>query len=230
MSRKLLVAIPCALALLFGASSTAFAQEDGEIAAVQRKAYVVGHRSEFSLALGMPINDAFLRGYGITAGYDYHFNEFHGLHLSGQYRLNSKTGLTQTLEAPASQGGFAESVAATGIMALVGADYTFRPVYGKINFFSEIVAHFDLYLTAGVAFVVTQSLPSDASGLQPQIASYPGGSLGLGQRYFLTQELTFRWDLHWTMFPETVTDPTTSNPITRLRNDVQLMLGISYLL
>ena len=70
-------------------------------------------------------------------------------------------------------------------------DLVWAPVYGKISLFGESILHFDTYLTAGPGVFGTDAGPAAAA------------NVGIGQRYFITDWLTARFELRDYIFMDT---------------------------
>ena len=69
----------------------------------------------------------------------------------------------------------------------------------------------------------------------PQTKTYPGGSFGIGQRFFLDKKTALRWDLKDHIFSysriDGACDPTTAvDTGSGFQNNITIQAGISYFL
>lgn len=103
-------------------------------------------------------------GYGlVTANYQYHFFENAGV----------EAGL----------GGYGFQFEDNERMTFFQASLTFSPLYGKVSLFTWAVMNFDIYILGG-AGVVNYNGITDGSSFM--------GNVGLGQRFFINEWLSFK--------------------------------------
>ncbi len=82
---------------------------------------------------------------------------------------------------------------------VTGLEVAWTPIYGKLNLFSEQVAHFDLSVLAGGDWISHQEVVSATRaaelltlGQEPGTKSTIGGHVGLGVRLFFTEAIAAR--------------------------------------
>lgn len=175
--------------------SDAFA---GKIPPVSAGLYRKAGRWEGSLTGNLSVNDPFFSKYFAGVKLGYHFTEtlsLHGLFATG---LVTKSGSAQVC--PSGSGcqsaSTAEMYQVPGhINWMSGVEGAWSPVYGKLDFFSEQVGHFDLSLLAGVDWINYRKVLSStdvAGGETPPAASTLGGHLGVGARFFFSEWIAAR--------------------------------------
>ncbi len=158
-------------------------ENPGSVAAVQDRLYRLNH--ELSLGIGVMPADAFYKGYFAGVGYTYHFNDFFAWQVGrGSYNYNVKTSLRRQLERD-----FGVVPTATAfedeVQWMVGSDVALKPLYGKFSFFNQKVLHFEAYVLAGASIFKLNR----EGGLRP------AANVGLGMRFFKSQNISFRLDV-----------------------------------
>jgi len=193
-----------AVAALAGAALPAAARAskadafEGKVQPVSGQLYQKAGRVEVTLDGLLSLNDAFFTKYFAGVQVGYHFSEFLSLHGQLAGGASAKTGSTEVCPAnagchPASAADLREVPGHVNLIA--GAELQFSPVYGKLNVFSEGVAHFDLSLLGGPDWIRYDQVlsASDASaGKTPSAVSSLGFHLGLGARIFFSEALALR--------------------------------------
>ncbi len=179
--------------------SDAFA---GKIPPVSAALYRKAGRFELSLSGNLSVNDAFYSKYfgGLKLGY--HFTETLSATAYGAMGINTKAGSAQVC--PSGEGCHpADRVqmwqVPGSIKLMAGVEGAWAPVYGKLNLFSEQVAHFDLAVILGADWITHQRVLSrvDAEELAPTggtpgTESTIGGHVGLGVRIFFSEWVAMR--------------------------------------
>jgi outer membrane beta-barrel protein len=179
--------------------SDAFA---GKIPPVSAALYRKAGRFELTLSGNASVNDAFYSKYfgGLKLGY--HFTESLSATAYGAMGLNTKAGSAQVC--PSGEGCRpADRVqmwqVPGNIKLMAGAEGAWAPVYGKLNLFSEQVAHFDLGVLVGLDWITyqkvlsgTQAVEYEEEGRSPGTESTVGIHLGLGTRIFFTESIALR--------------------------------------
>ncbi|HYD42811.1 MAG TPA: outer membrane beta-barrel domain-containing protein [Anaeromyxobacter sp.] len=179
--------------------SDAFA---GKIPPVSAALYRKAGRFELTLSGNLSVNDAFYSKYfgGLKLGY--HIFESVSVTAYGAMGLNTKAGSAQVC--PSGEGCRpADRVqmwqVPGNIKLMAGVEGAWAPVYGKLNLFSEQVAHFDLGILHGWDWITyqkvlsgTQAAEYDERGQSPGTESTIGMHLGLATRIFLTESIALR--------------------------------------
>lgn len=238
----------CAVGLLVGlaapvapraqSKSDAFA---GKIPPVSSALYRKAGRFEVSLSGNLSVNDAFYSKYfgGLKLGY--HFTESLSATAFGAMGLNTKAGSAQVC--PSGEGcRMADRVqmwqVPGNIRLLSGVEAAWAPVYGKLNLFSEQVAHFDLSVLAGADWITYQKVLSRAeaedlaaAGGTPGTSSTIGGHLGLGVRIFLQEWIALRLEFRDYVYQAKVPNLRDgSGARNELQNQLFTEIGVSFFL
>lgn len=145
------------------------------------------------------LNDAFFQKYMGGIKLDYHLHEYHSVGVSGLFGTTGTTGSTTVCPAnqpchPASQDQLNQVPGE--IKWIVGAEYAFAPIYGKLNVFAEKALHFDLSVFIGPDLVTYRDvLRGAAPGTTPGDAKSLGGHAGVGARIFLGRFMALRLEV-----------------------------------
>jgi outer membrane beta-barrel protein len=239
-ARRLALAAALAAALQAPAPGRAQSKADafaGKIPPVSGQLYQKAGRFELSVTGNLSLNDAFFTKYfgGVKAGY--HFTEF--LSLSAQAQAGFTVATNSTVLCPANAGCRDASAyqlfqVPGNLKAVYGLEAAWSPVYGKLNAFSEKVAHFDLSLLLGGDLISYREVISSAraaelelTGGEPPVVRTFGGHVGLGVRAFLSSWLALRLEVKDYLFLVEVPNGGTDR---KLENQLFTELGLSFFL
>jgi outer membrane beta-barrel protein len=236
------VALAAALCAAAVAAAPARAQSKadafaGKIPPVSGQLYQKSGRFELTLTGNMSLNDAFFTKYfgGVKAGY--HFTEF--LSLSAQAQAGTTVATNSTVLCPANAGcrdatAYQLFQVPGDLKAVYGLEVGWSPVYGKLNAFSEKVAHFDVSLLLGADMIAYREVISSAraaeleqSGSEPPIVNAFGGHAGLGVRAFLSTWLALRLEVKDYVYAIEVPNGGTGRKVV---NQIFTELGVSVFL
>ena len=226
MMKKLL----CSLLILplFVNSSLADERSDrykADVEAVKKPLFSKKGRHELTPMFAMSTNDAFYQNYYVGLTYSYHLANWISIGILANASFDQPTGLTKTLEASPAEGGFGvkPDVRRAFNFSTGALEVRIAPVYGKLNFFSEAVVHFDIFLLLTGGVFLTQA-PA-VTGPAGSMGIHPFGGGGVGQRYFLLNWLAFRWEFRVIAMPESFENRGNE---TRARINMDLILGFSF--
>lgn len=122
--------------------------EDETIYAIQRKAYLIKKKWEFTPMYATTINDRFVETHSLSGSVMYHLAENLGLELYGGGMFPTESALTQEiLEA---YGLTTETAKYTQMLWAFGVGFQWSPLYGKIHLFDTYLGNFALYVGAGI--------------------------------------------------------------------------------
>ena len=164
----------------------AFAEEEEDRAAIQRKKYVMAH--ELRLSVGaMPV-DPFEKGWSASLAYTLHFDDVAAweiFQLTGALLTSTdlKNDLIDTFAIPPEDFRAARFAATTGL--------ELAPFYGKQSLFNGTIVHQNLLLGiyGGVAFRDPSEIAASAKALRPLAGA------GIGWRFFVDDVVSFRIDV-----------------------------------
>ncbi|MBN2498834.1 MAG: outer membrane beta-barrel domain-containing protein [Deltaproteobacteria bacterium] len=190
------------LAALGSAGTAVAAEEEGRtlrdrIKSVTSRLYLKSGRLELTVfpMTSLSLNDAFYQKLGGGLGVGYYFTESLGVQLLATYSLNLETSNASYY------GRKDEYIPFAGKRSiLVGADFVWAPLYGKVNLASEYVMHFDTYLMGGIGLLGAEQT-SEAGSSSFGFAA----SVGLGLRFFFTRMIALKLELKdYLVFNDTV--------------------------
>jgi len=186
-------------------------------------------KSAISFKLGTSINDTFATTYPLAITYNYKFSKFFGFVFDISYSLDTDSSLKTSVD-DAYDNGASKVVKPeyTFNRAHAGVGFIFKPIYGKISFFSEKIIHFDLYFTvlgAGSYNIVKKRASSGE--LNDENKFLPSMIFTVGQNYFLTESLAFNIELFNNMtIGEVLKEGGNSGVINQ---NFALRLGLNYI-
>jgi outer membrane beta-barrel protein len=158
------------------------------IKSVSNRMFVKSGRMELTVLplTSISLNDAFYQKYGMGAGIAYHISEAFAIQALLTYTL-------EPLNVDTGNATYHGSKLSTDIPYagkrnfLVGADFCWSPVYGKVSLAAEYVMHFDTYLMGGIGGIGGELKDSTNFGF--------AGSFGLGIRLFFNRTFALKLEL-----------------------------------
>jgi outer membrane beta-barrel protein len=161
------------------------------IRAVSRRTFLKANRFELAPSVGITTSDAFFRSWAFGTRGSWHFSEEFSLDFGGAYApIQEPLDVFRVLNVDPADLDL-KSVATTSLVAYVDAGVTFSPFYGKVALASELVGHFDVFLSSGVGAVFDSS---------PQVV-HPALEVGIGSHLYLNRWLTLRADVRDYVYP-----------------------------
>jgi outer membrane beta-barrel protein len=153
-------------------------ENPGEVSAIQDRAYRMQH--ELNLSVGVLPLDAFYKGLYAQVAYVYHFTDTFAWQVGrGSYVYAAGTGLREQLERDF-------GVLPTTFEEVkwsVGSDLMWKPFYGKLTVMNKAVVHGEVFLLLGATVF------SFTNAFRPAV------NLGGGGRVFVSQNISFRFDV-----------------------------------
>jgi len=164
------------------------------IRAVSRRAFLKAGRFELTPGVGFSTNDPFFRAWTVGGRGAYHFTEEFALDFGGagavfQEQQDIFRALNVEPEEIAQE--IKDGLSTTSLLAYADVGVTFSPFYGKVAIASELVGHFDVFVSTGLAAVFDTA---------PELV-HPGLELGLGTRFYLSRFLALRADVRNYLYP-----------------------------
>lgn len=237
-ARRTILALALAAAALAAPAARAQSKADafaGKIPPVSGQLYQKAGRFEATLTGNLSLNDAFFTKYfgGVKVGY--HLNEFFS--VSAQAAAGITRATNSTTLCPANAGCREASAyqlfqVPGDLKAVYGLEVAWSPVYGKLNAFSEKVAHFDLSILVGGDLIAYRDVISsaraaelEAAGGEPDVVRTFGGHVGLGVRAFVTPWMALRLEVKDYLFAVAVPNGGTDK---KLQSQLFTELGASF--
>ncbi|MBI5526741.1 MAG: outer membrane beta-barrel domain-containing protein [Deltaproteobacteria bacterium] len=212
---------------------------EDKVKSVQRRVFMKKGRLELAPMFDVGLNDAFNQKYAVSAAIGWHFVEQFSLQANFGYAFNAKTDnqvylAKENLTIPDNG----------SLKLLFSLNAEWAPLYGKFSLFAWKIIHFDFYFTAGFGAAMVEytgwnydsekltSTSEDMSGL------HLAPNFGIGERFFITDWLTFRVELRDTIYSMTlkprhylITDSDgnkANGEIDQIQNNLMLMVGFSF--
>lgn len=168
------------------------------VRAVSRRTFLKGGRFELNPLVGISANDPFFRAWMVGARGSYHLSEEFALDFGGagavyQEPLDVFRALNvdpEEISAALKAQQKAGALAAT-LYGYADVGVTFSPFYGKVALASELVGHFDTFISTGIAAVIDSG----------SSVVHPGLQVGIGSRLFLNRWLVARADVRDYLYP-----------------------------
>jgi outer membrane beta-barrel protein len=246
------------LAMLVFPASVSFGQKDSQVVDKNRfdqfqvrviRPRFFNKRGRFELGgrMNVVMNQTFIYTYAGTFSLGYHFLESIGLELTGSYGFSVDKSDKSLLDDE-----FQIKTIIVRDQWDVGGAFTFTPIYGKYQLSSGRLIYFDTFIQAGAglqgvdwqydhcadpaAIGADNSFQSAPTPPARNTQSYPTFYGGVGQRYFLNQNLSLRWDVMYRRFNYDSIDGNCGRDDSRfaVTNEskahqvVHMMLGASY--
>ena len=168
------------------------------IRAVSRRTFLKQGRFELNPLMGISANDPFFRAWTVGGRGSYHLSEEFSIDFGGAGAVfQEPLDIFRTLNVDPEDiaaGLKAEQDKGTLAATLYGyadAGVTFSPFYGKVALASELVGHFDTFVSAGLAAVIDSG----------KSVVHPGVQVGIGSRLFLNRWVVARVDVRDYLYP-----------------------------
>lgn len=161
---------------------------------IQKRLFDLNHEISLGWAL-LPL-DAYYKGYGVQIAYTIHFSHLWALELfrvGWSYNLdtNLKTKLIDQIP-DVSPGEF------PAVVIWENTNLLFKFFYGKQSFLNNVVVHFELFATAGGAFVFRNPYPLWEGDYHNAYYEF-GVNGGFGARFWISPTWSIRVDLRDTV-------------------------------
>jgi len=164
-------------------------------------------RLELGGQTSLIMNQAFIYTVMLSGLLDYHFSEMFAFELAGSYGFSVDKEDKRVLESE-----FAITTQILKTQYIVGGGLLWTPIYGKTQLPSGQVIYFDDFISiqgamTGIQYDYKQCEKNKNSSTQkkvevpaPKVVSYPTVNVGFGQKYFLSEDFSLRWDARLYMF------------------------------
>ena len=158
----------------------------------------INENSSFSFKTGTSINDTYSTSYPIAISYGKKFSKFFGFIIDGAYYFDTDSSLKNSIDDAFKNASSKVLLPEyTFNKAHFNIGLMFKPIYGKISFFSEKIIHFDLYLNmlGGITYNIVKRRDENTGLLNDENKFLPSVMFIIGQNYFLTDSLALGLEL-----------------------------------
>ena len=205
-------------------------EESIEIQVIRPRFFSKKNRLEAGLSSVFIANQTFVYTYMLSAVVDYHLNEYVGFEFSYGYGTTSSK---QEKTILANDFGIKTQIDRVQSLALAGV--TLTPIYGKYQLAGGRLLYFDTFFSFGGGETGVNYLYDNCSGnLSPssRVVWYPTIFAGVGQRYFVGENGSIRYDIRTHFFNKNTADasctPSTASSSSESTQIVTLQIGYSY--
>lgn len=187
--------------------------DSAQVGVVQNRAYSKAGKFSLGINGGIVFADPFLSTKILGGTFGYNFSEYLALELIGWKLFANGSSALETLR---DQGKDAN----TNLQkAYYGTEVLWSVMYGKLSFIGRKIIYYDLHLTAGGGMIDTET------------GKYPAGTLGIGQRFYLSQSFSLRLDYRSLIYQEHIAEKVVTSQLgqdrgTRTNFGHTIVLGI----
>ncbi len=199
--------------------------------AVLNRSVLTAERIEVGIGGGIEMNEPFYNDYMMNFQGTYNYNETGGINVQGLIWMPGLSSYGEQLKAGNTTGSHQfqsfDAIKAPHPKWGVFGNYEYIAYYGKISISKQSVMNLNLFGIAGLGYINMGSV------------STFGLNLGLGQNFFVTNNLGIRADLRWLIFqgPDATTQtlrpqdtPAASSFGNRIFYNTQIGLSLVYIL
>jgi len=190
--------------------------DESQLGVVQNRLYSKSHKFQLGLAGGVAFSDPFLSLRTLGGSVGYSFTETWSVSVYGWKTFASPSSALAALRA---SGKEANTVLPS---SFYGVDAVASVLYGKLSLVGRRIIYYDLFVTAGAGLTNTENGAEQTA------------SLGLGQRFYVTQNFSLRADYHLQYYSETVKEKVITTSLgqvkgTRANFTHSLQVGVDVL-
>lgn len=161
--------------------------EEKDLGVVQNRTYKKAGRFQIGLLAGKTFGDPFLDISTFGGSFGYHFSEYIGVNVTYMKQIVQSSDALKTFEATRNATSNTNKPS-----YYLGAELTASLLYGKLSVVGKKIIYYDMYLAGGGGVTKTES------GTDPTYVA------GLGQRFFVTNNISFRTDYRYMGYKETI--------------------------
>ncbi|MGE0615729.1 MAG: outer membrane beta-barrel domain-containing protein [Bacteriovoracia bacterium] len=162
---------------------------ESELGVVQNRLFSKAGHFQLGVFGGVNFSDPFLSVKPVGFSFGFHFSEYVGLNFLFFKSLVSNSSALDTFE---------ENRHATANTNkpnfYTGAELNWSLLYGKLSVVGKSIIYYDMHLSAGMGVTKTES------------GSYVTPSFGLGQRFYLSKLVSFRFDYRMMVYKENIVE------------------------
>lgn len=197
--------------------------DENELGVVQNRMYTKARKFELGVYGGVVSTDPFLSVYSLNASLGYHFSEYLSVAVFGVKYFVGPSSALELLQSPYPN-GIGTGTNTNEPKWYVGGEVMGSLLYGKLSVIGKAIIHYDFHLIGGLGVMSTES------------GNYATPSVGVGQAFFITRNITLRTDYRLMIYNETILQKVSSNtsppgtPIgTRVNYSNSISVGLSFL-
>ncbi len=161
----------------------------------------IQQKSSINFKVGQSISDTYITTYPLLLSYSNYFSKHLGFIIEGSYSLTRDSDLKNSID-DVIEKGFEKVILPEYSYNLAHAmiGLLFKPIYGKITFFSEKIIHFDTFITVGAGgtyniYYKAKELENNERELNKTNLFTGSVFLSIGQNYFLTNTFALNFEI-----------------------------------
>lgn len=178
--------------------------EASQLGVVQNRLYTKKKKLQFGLLLGTAMDDPFLSSKILGANISYNVSEFWGFSLVGWDYSVSPSNALDILRAGGKEANTVEN------QYYIGAETTGSFLYGKLSLLGQSIIYYDMHFLSGMGVTKTEN---DAASFTVNV--------GLGQRFYITENTSLRMDYRVQTFNATEVEKEISSRLGELNGVVR---------
>jgi outer membrane beta-barrel protein len=155
---------------------------------VRNRAIALSRRIELGVGMGYSLLEPFFNPLSLAGNMTYQWNEEQGINLMASFSLPGTSSYTNQLNPIPTTGTNANLQNAPATKYTILANYQYSAFYGKLSVSKDYIVRTSLYGLAGLGMIGI----ADSSNIAV--------TAGIGQRFFLTPQISIRLDLRGLLF------------------------------
>ena len=166
--------------------------DEAQVGVVQNRAYSKARRFSLGVDGGVAFGDPFVstKIAGVHAGYN--FSEYFSVELLYWKFFSSPSSALDALRDQSS--GSSKDANINPQRSYYGAEGLWSVMYGKLSFVGRKIIYYDMHVSAGGGMVDTDN------------GKYPAATVGLGQRFYVSQSTSIRLDYRLMIYQEHIVE------------------------
>lgn len=203
---------------------------DHKVLVLQDRRYTKAKKFELGVHGGVMNSSPFYTSVSKGVHADYYFSEYLGLDTFWNSSSNSLSADANQIDEFLKRFDFPSKKEYQAPKQFYGFALLWSPIYGKFAFFRKSIIHFDIYGSAGMAILTSESNKYPDEGGRNQ--THKGSLASLGMRVFLNKYWSLRFDARHTLYNSyfaavgSINNPGAA--VTLLRQSFQFTLGTSF--
>lgn len=174
-----------------------------EIRIIRPKYFTKSSKFEVGVQFGAIVNQPFIYTFQGNGNITYHINEAIAFEVLGSYGISLGRREKDILETQ-----FAIQTVIHRTHHIISGSLLWTPFYGKFRTSSSRLVYFDFFFLGGVSATGIEYKLDDCSNsdelvnnsIKSKVVNYPTGTLGGGQKIFLSKKSALRWDISYMLF------------------------------
>jgi outer membrane beta-barrel protein len=192
--------------------------EEAELGVVQNRQYSKSGKIQVGVLGGLIFSDPFLSIQSVGGQAGYHFTETLGVSLIGWTKRVGSSDALDTFQRYTTG-----STNANRPRWYAGTEFNYSLLYGKLSLIGKSIIYYDMHLLGGFGVTSTDS------------GRYLTGTLGVGQRFYLSRLMSLRLDYRLMPYRENIIEQNITSQLGQIKGQRvnysnSISLGIDFLI